>query len=83
MEKQERSNLTEEQHEIILERIQEIKKEENDAEAQIYAEWLTRFMHTLEACGFINREERERYKKAIKEAMNEREEARYGNLSEQ
>ena len=82
MGKKEKSAMTEEQHGIILDRIQEIKKEENDAEAQIYAEWLTRFMHTMEACGFINREERERYKKAIKEAMDEREEARYGNLFE-
>ena len=83
MEKYKYSSLTDEQRKIIADRIEAIKSEEEDAEAQIYAEWLTRFMSTMEACGFINREERDRYQNEIKEAMTEREEERHGNLSEQ
>lgn len=82
MEKYKYSSMTDEQRKIIADRIEAIKSEEEDAEAQIYAEWLTRFMYTMEARGFINREERDRYQNEIKEAMTEREEARYGNLSE-
>lgn len=72
MEKYRYSNLTDDQHKKIVQRIEEIKTL-RPLEAGMDAKFLNEFLWNLESMSFICPAERMSYQNAIKEAMKERE----------